>query len=529
MKTALSFFVSSIKKYPKEFIICIVFVLVLSCVETIAPFALKYFLDRLTSSFDFIAIIIFVLALVAYIFLLTGTKILWYRSLDNFAGKYISDTLIECEKNIAENVDFYDLEKEKNSKLKHILFVDLLNTFTTIGHHLPSIFGSILIVLALLIWSSTINWAMTLILLASFVIGIFISYISKNFIYKSSKKTNVALKNINASTNEFLDCVETVKTNQIFDYFEDKTKGLVKDFIRVAKIEDSKTYFWSGISNGYNTLIMYLVSILLVLPFFNGSLANLALYSIVCSMVLGESQNIESNIRLVIKSEVCFKNIDSYLNLNIKNKESITKINEIEFKNFGINFEGKQILNDINLFIEAGSIIRLNGENGSGKTTLIRCLMGVYSNYQGFIKINGKDGSFDIRDRTLYISQNEILLNDTVKRYLELITKQNFTDNKLDSIKKEFGIDDDFLNKEIINCGENLSNGEKKKIQLIRLKMMKDNVDLLLLDEISAGLDQITKEKYYQMISSLKENNKIVILIEHDKDISIPFDGSIDL
>ena len=529
MKTALFFFFTAIKKYPKEFIKSIIIVLILSCTEAIAPFALKYFLDRLTNSLDIFAVTIFIVSFIFYIFALTGLKILWFRSLDDFGGKYISDTLVECEKGIANNMDFFEIEKEKNSKLKHALFSDLLVTFTTIGHHLPSIFGSLLIVIALLIWSSTINWSITLILLASFIIGIFISYISKNFIYKSSKKTNYALKNINGVTNDFLDSIETIKTNKICDYFEGKTKSLVKDFIKVAKIEDSKTYFWAGISNGYNKIIQYLISILLVLPFFNGSLPNLALYSIVCSMVLNESQNIESNIRLVIKSEVCFKNINSYLKIENKNRESVSRINEIEFKNFGINFDGKQILDNFNIFIKNGSVIRLNGENGSGKTTLLRSLIGVYSNYNGDIKINGKEGYFDITERTLYISQNEPLLNGTVRSYLETITKKIITDNLIELINSNVGLDANFLDKEIINCGENLSNGEKKKIQLIRLEIMKNSVDLFLLDELTAGLDQTTKENYYKMVSSLKEKNRIVVLIEHDKNIDIQFDGVIDL
>ena len=341
--------------------------------------------------------------------------------------------------------------------------------------------------------------------------------------------TNISLKKINNITTEFIDNIEVVKANDIYKYYKTKTRNSIGDFIRVAKNEDTKTYFWSGIADGYNSIIMYVVSILLVIPFFNNSFANLALYSIVCSMILKESQIIENNIRLIIKSEVCFKNVDSYLDIIEEKKNTISHICSIEFKNFSLSFDDKKIVENVNFLLSKGTINLLKGNNGTGKTTIIRSLIGVFNNYEGEIIVNNSERCANIVNNTLYIGQNEKLINGTVLDYLEIISKSKLDSSEIVNILKILGLEETFLHKIIENCGENLSNGEKKKIQLIRLLLMKDKVDLLLLDEISAGLDQEAREKYYVLLEKMKKENKIVVVIEHDKECNLRFDSIIEM
>jgi len=529
MKSAIKHFFLATKKYPKKFFVCILLILFLSILEAIVPFSLKYFLDYIAIEFSAYNIVLFLLALITYSFILIGVKILWYRSLDDFGGEFLLDVLLKCEEKISYAMDYYDIEKEKNSKMKHTLYVDLFNTFTAIGHHLPTIISSLLIVSSLLIWSFFINWILSLILFASFVIGIIISYISKNHIFNCSKMTNISLKKINNITTEFIDNIEVVKANDIYKYYKTKTRNSIGDFIRVAKNEDTKTYFWSGIADGYNSIIMYVVSILLVIPFFNNSFANLALYSIVCSMILKESQIIENNIRLIIKSEICFKNVDSYLDIIEEEKNTISHICSIEFKNFSLSFDDKKIVENVNFLLSKGTINLLKGNNGTGKTTIIRSLIGVFNNYEGEIIVNNSERCANIVNNTLYIGQNGKLINGTVLDYLEIISKSKLDSSEIVNILKILGLEETFLHKIIENCGENLSNGEKKKIQLIRLLLMKDKVDLLLLDEISAGLDQEAREKYYVLLEKMKKENKIIVVIEHDKECNLRFDSIIEM
>ncbi len=71
----------------------------------------------------------------------------------------------------------------------------------------------------------------------------------------------------------------------------------------------------------------------------------------------------------------------------------------------------KKALNNINLDIEKGSIFGVIGENGAGKTTLIKCMLGIYKQDEGEIKMNGKPvlKILSKRENRLCGSRNSIL------------------------------------------------------------------------------------------------------------------------
>ena len=64
----------------------------------------------------------------------------------------------------------------------------------------------------------------------------------------------------------------------------------------------------------------------------------------------------------------------------------------IEFKNVCFRYPGthKYILKNCSFLLSADKAYALVGENGSGKSTIIKLLTGLYSEYEGTIKINGK-------------------------------------------------------------------------------------------------------------------------------------------
>ena len=95
---------------------------------------------------------------------------------------------------------------------------------------------------------------------------------------------------------------------------------------------------------------------------------------------------------------------------------------------------------------------------------------------------------------------------------------------------KKLNLGKDSLQKQIENYGENLSNGERKKIQIIRLLLVEKDVDLIILDEVMAGLDVETKNILIDHLTkedSLK--NKIIIMIEHDNNLKLPYTQVINL
>lgn len=527
MKIILSEFIKSIKKYKWEFFKTIIWVLVLSLLNALIPYCFKRYLDLSISKNDVAIFAIFLGAFIAYIGIKIICKILWYRSLDSFGGRYLSDTISDCQNKILKDTSYLDLQKNKNTKIKHTLYVDALNSFTAVGHHLPSLISSIFVLVIVFIVSGFVSITLTLVLIGTVLLGFVISILSRRFITKASSITNSHLKEMNYEISSFTDCVELGKANNLGDYFDTKSRKSINSFIKAAKKEDTKTYFWSGLSEGYNTLLTYAVAAILALPFFDGTLINYAFFTLVCAVALEESQTFVGNLRLLFKSEVGFVNINNILNTPSVEKESLDSIDSIYSASLNFSIDEKAIFKDFSFNFKKGDFVRICGPNGSGKSTLIKLISGLYENEEIFFNDGIKGNPIN---KTLLIDQNEMLLNEKVIDYFSLICHKNVEEEDLITYCKMLNLGKDSLQKQIENYGENLSNGERKKIQIIRLLVVEKDVNLIILDEVMAGLDVETKNILIDHLTkedSLK--NKIIIMIEHDNNLKLPYTQVINL
>ncbi len=163
----------------------------------------------------------------------------------------------------------------------------------------------------------------------------------------------------------------------------------------------------------------------------------------------------------------------------------------ITLKNIYFKYEKDtgNILNNINLSIKEKDFIGIVGSNGSGKTTLIKIIANILKAYKGKVKC----------DKNLKIS------------YLPQDTKYLFSKN---TVKEELGFE--IKEKELLNIHPyDLSTGQRQLISLY--KALKNKPDILLLDEVTRGMDAIYKKKTGEILKKLNEKMTI-ILISHDID-----------
>lgn len=191
----------------------------------------------------------------------------------------------------------------------------------------------------------------------------------------------------------------------------------------------------------------------------------------------------------------------------------------IEFKNLNFTFDNnKNILNNINLTINKGEKIMFYGPSGSGKSTLFKLLMGYYRVDRGSIVISGIDINdikvSSLRHNISYISQNEILFNDTLLNNLKFYSCNN---DDIISITKlvEFNeiLDNSLgLNLVIEEGGFNLSGGQRQRIVLARTLLKKS--EIILIDE---GLSQVDVSLERKILTNIfnKYRNKTIIIISH--------------
>ncbi|MVB12573.1 Xylose import ATP-binding protein XylG [Caprobacter fermentans] len=198
----------------------------------------------------------------------------------------------------------------------------------------------------------------------------------------------------------------------------------------------------------------------------------------------------------------------------------------LEMKNITKEFSGVKALDDVNLSVERGEVHALCGENGAGKSTLMNILSGIYpyGEYTGDILYNGTECRFrDIREserRGIVIIHQELALSP----YLS-VAENVFLGNEITSAK---GVIDWHKTHqraaEILECvglaEENISIPVSKlsigRQQLVEIaKALAKKVELLILDEPTASLNDEDSQKLLHIILSLKDQGITCIMISH--------------
>lgn len=187
-----------------------------------------------------------------------------------------------------------------------------------------------------------------------------------------------------------------------------------------------------------------------------------------------------------------------YVN-NFKEKNDII----IELKDVCYKYEknAEDIIKDLNLKIPNNNIFTILGGNGAGKSTTLNLICKIYKPYMGKIKYKMKK-----EDKVILLPQDPetIFSKDTVLEEL----KETCVDN-VEEITSLLDIEE-LLNKNPYD----LSGGEKQKVALGKLLGLKPRV--LLLDEITKGLDNHYKEKIGRILGKLKAEGITIVLVTHD-------------
>ena len=184
----------------------------------------------------------------------------------------------------------------------------------------------------------------------------------------------------------------------------------------------------------------------------------------------------------------------------------------IEVNNLSYEIEGKQILKDINLKINKGTIFGIIGPNGVGKTTLLRCLTGIYKPISGNINYDGIEvyDNIEIKGQIGYVADENIMQTKfKVKEVLKYYqyTYDAFDENKFNELNKIFKIPE---NKYIFQ----LSKGMKMRLSIMLAFSIQ--AKYLILDEPTSGLDAILKNKLLNIfLDEVFENNTTIVISSH--------------
>jgi len=176
----------------------------------------------------------------------------------------------------------------------------------------------------------------------------------------------------------------------------------------------------------------------------------------------------------------------------------------VEFDKIGISFDGRALLDSINMTIHEGEIVTLIGPNGSGKSTLIRTLLGLQTATTGRV-IRHESLRIGYMPQKLHVDPTLPL---TVKHFLALVRGVN--KKAIEPTLDKLGIAH-LLNSQV----HVLSGGETQRVLLARALLNRPN--LLVLDEPVQGVDVNGQVELYNLIEGIRDELGCgVLMVSHD-------------
>ncbi|HEL0443100.1 TPA: ABC transporter ATP-binding protein [Streptococcus equi subsp. zooepidemicus] len=192
----------------------------------------------------------------------------------------------------------------------------------------------------------------------------------------------------------------------------------------------------------------------------------------------------------------------------------------MELKQVSKSFGERELFSNLSMTFEVGKVYALIGSSGSGKTTLMN-MMGKLEPYHGTIFYRGKDlasykSSDFFRHELGYLFQNFGLIeNQTIEENLKLgligqkLNKSEQTMRQKQALER-VGLSYLNLDKRIFE----LSGGESQRVALA--KIILKNPPFILADEPTASIDPTTSKLIMEILLSLRDANRLIIVATHN-------------
>lgn len=200
-------------------------------------------------------------------------------------------------------------------------------------------------------------------------------------------------------------------------------------------------------------------------------------------------------------------------------------IQSIKFSDVSFHYPAERETNwrlsDIHISMNKGEVTALVGPTGSGKSTLANLLMGFYRPGGGDVLVNGHSlEELDLghwRRKIGYVSQDVFLFNESIRQNL-VLWEENIPEERIRQAVREAQLDDfiaslpDGLDTLVGDRGVKLSGGQCQRLAIARAILR--GPEVLIFDEATSSLDNLTEKAVYEAIHHLRKN-AVVMVIAH--------------
>lgn len=392
---------------------------------------------------------------------------------------------------------------------------------TEFAHHCPEeYFISSIKIIATFIILCYINVPLTLIIFASIPLIVLSLVFFRKRMKRAFKESREQTGIINSQIEDSLLGVRVVKS---FANEDIEQKKFDKGNQKYLKIKKFAYYTMGGFQSTTRLFdgVMYIVVVIaggLFLANGDITIADFSAYLLFVSTLLTSIRRIveftEQFQRGITGIERFTEIMDIEPEITDKRDAKILKNVEGRVEFSGVTFkysdEGKDVLTNLNLTVNAGESIALVGPSGGGKTTLCSLIPRFYEISEGEIKIDGiniKDVTLtSLRESIGVVAQDVYLFSGSVRENIAY-GKQNATDEEIIEASKLAGAHEfimslpDGYNTYVGERGVKLSGGQKQRISIARVFLK--NPPILVLDEATSALDNESERLVQKSLEAL--------------------------
>lgn len=187
----------------------------------------------------------------------------------------------------------------------------------------------------------------------------------------------------------------------------------------------------------------------------------------------------------------------------------------------GKGLQRRRILSDVSISVEPGQSYGLVGESGSGKSTVLRCIAGLYKDWEGEISVDGM--TYASADRLEWCRKVQMVFQDPYgslhpKHKIEGILAEPLKihgfediDKRINRILDQVGLGSRFR----YRFPHQLSGGQRQRVAIARALILEPRV--LLLDEPTSALDVSIQAEILNLFSDLRQEMDLTyLLVSHD-------------
>lgn len=188
----------------------------------------------------------------------------------------------------------------------------------------------------------------------------------------------------------------------------------------------------------------------------------------------------------------------------------------LSIESASVSFGSLRAVEDVSISLLGGNLLGLIGPNGAGKTTLMRAAVGLQPIQRGSVTILGAplNGDRDVLRHIGFTPDTPPMYDNlTVRQFLQFIGKgYELSASEIDE-RIGFWLEKVWLTEKANQKIKQLSRGMRQRVGIARTLL--PNPSVILLDEPAAGLDPAGRAQFRQLLASLRDQGKALIVSSH--------------